>query len=308
MCILLIQTLLLLRSNLTSHTPNTLPLHSLTLLKYLQCEVSRCANDIIILQSQFLLPAAVWFQLFICQPLATCTAAGPSFTEEQICHYETRYEEGYDIAEDQDYINWLRLNHPDSLKGRKNQVETREVGLCDASITQHFRDLSPLEQISFGDSPDSPAAVPQSSQSTPSTSRTPVSTLQSIQSTPSTSRTPVSALQSSQSTPSTSLSRYLSPPQSTPSLKGKEPPRAHLLTSASAVESMLEKERKKQEETELKKRRRKEREEAKKKKEEQRRKSEERAKKAELKAKQKEEERARKAEEKVKSKVSTGRK
>ena len=65
---------------------------------------------------------------------ATCTAAGPSFTEEHIRHYETRYEEGFDIAEDQDYINWLRLNHPDSLKGSKNQVETGEVGLCDASI------------------------------------------------------------------------------------------------------------------------------------------------------------------------------
>ena len=87
------------------------------------------------------------------------------------------------------------------LKGSTNQVETGEVGLCDASIAQHSRDLSPLEQVSFGDFPDSPAAVPQSSQSTPSTSRTPISALQSSQSTPSTSRTPVSALQSSQSTP-----------------------------------------------------------------------------------------------------------
>ena len=105
-----------------------------------------------------------------------------------------------------------------------------------------------------------PPSALQNSQSTPSTSRTPPSALQNSQSTPSTSRTPPSALLNSQSTPSTSLtlsstlqssqspptslSKYLTLPQTTPSIKNKQPPRARLLTSASAVELMLEKERK----------------------------------------------------------------
>ena len=84
------------------------------------------------------------------------------------------------------------------------------------------------------------------------------------------------------------------------------------MTSASAVESLLEKEGKKARRSGVaRKRKERERKQKRKKEEEQRRKSEECAKKAELKAKQKtqkEEEKARKAEEKAKSKVSTGRK
>ena len=151
-------------------------------------------------------------------------------------------------------------------------------------------------------------------QGTPSTSRTPASALKtpptpaSALQTPSNSRTPASASSTSpipattlQSTTSTSFSKYLSPPQfqSTPSGKTKELPRARLLTSAKAVELMLEKERKKQEEAEVKERKKKEREEAKNRREaELKKRSEEHAKKAELKAKQKaqkEEEKTRKA-------------
>ena len=70
--------------------------------------------------------------------------------------------------------------------------------------------------------------------------------------------------------------------------KRGEPPRARLLTSATALEMLNEKERKKQEEAETKEKKRKEREEMKKRREEeQRKKSEERAKKAEERAKQK---------------------
>ena len=188
---------------------------------------------------------------------------GPSFTEEQNRHFRTRYEESFDVADDRDYNNWLCLHHPDFplLKASENQVEVAEVGteLSDVSIAQHFSDVAQLQDVSMGNSPNSPAPVPQTSQGTPSTSRTPASALKipstpaSTLQTPSNSRTPASASSTSpipattlQSTTSTSFPKYLSPPQlqSTPSGKTKELPRARLLTSAKAVELMLEKERK----------------------------------------------------------------
>ena len=117
--------------------------------------------------------------------------AGPSFTEEQNRHFRTRYEEGFDVADDRDYTNWLCLHHPDFplLKVSENQVEVAEVGteLSDVSIAQHFSDVAPLQDVSMGNSPNSPAPVPQTSQGTPSTSRTSASALK----TPS---TPASAL------------------------------------------------------------------------------------------------------------------
>ena len=157
---------------------------------------------------------------------ATCDAAGPSFTQEQIRHFETRYEEGFDIADDQDYINWLRINHPDSPK---NQVQMEVVKSCHASIAQHFADVSPLQQISIGDVPDSPPSALLNSENPPATSLTPPSALQNSQSTPSTSRTPPSALQNSQSTPSTSRTppSALQNSQSTPSTSRTPPSTLH---------------------------------------------------------------------------------
>ena len=45
------------------------------------------------------------------------------------------------IADDHEYINRLQINHPDSPK---NQVEMEVVKSCQASIAQHFADVSPL--------------------------------------------------------------------------------------------------------------------------------------------------------------------
>ena len=212
------------------------------------------------------------------EPLATSSGspdggdsmtAGPFFMEEQRCCFQTRFEEGFDVAGDQDYTQWLCLNHPDCalLKAGKNQVEVPDSEVTNHSILPHFSSVSSLPEISTDSSP-------------------PVS------------KAPV--LQSGQRAPSTSLSTYLTPPAVTPTSRRVEPPRARLLTSATAMELLLERERKKQEEIELKEKKKIEREEAKRKREEeQKRKSEERAKKAEQKARekaQKEEERARKIE------------
>ena len=78
-----------------------------------------------------------------------------------------------------------------------------------------------------------------------------------------------------QSTPSLTIAKYLTTPQvATPSGRKGEPPHARLLTSATVMQTLNEKERNKQEEIEMKEWKRKEREEMKKKrKDEQRKKS-----------------------------------
>ena len=39
---------------------------------------------------------------------------GTSVTQEQHQRYQTRFEEGFDVPGDAEYLNWLRLNHPDA--------------------------------------------------------------------------------------------------------------------------------------------------------------------------------------------------
>ena len=41
----------------------------------------------------------------------------PFFTAEQIEKFETRYSNGYDLLIDNDYVSWLKINHPESLPG-----------------------------------------------------------------------------------------------------------------------------------------------------------------------------------------------
>ena len=49
--------------------------------------------------------------------------AGPCFTKKQKQRFQSRYEEGFHVAGDQDYTHWLRLNHPDCplIKVSENQ-------------------------------------------------------------------------------------------------------------------------------------------------------------------------------------------
>ena len=39
----------------------------------------------------------------------TLNAPTPAFTSEKTAVYEKRYEEGYDICDDQDYVAWLHM-------------------------------------------------------------------------------------------------------------------------------------------------------------------------------------------------------
>ena len=164
--------------------------------------------------------------------------AGPSFSQEQQHRFQLRYEEGFDVSGDTDYICWLRLNHPDSpLLSRPTEAQTSTPS--GESLVRQFSDLAVLAEIPVASTPS------ETTKMTPSAS---------------------------------TICKFLIPPQaSTPSGQKGEPPRASLLTSATAFEMLKEKERKKQEEAETKEKKRKEREEMKKKKEEEQ--TEERARK-----------------------------
>ena len=39
----------------------------------------------------------------------------PVFSEEQISLFDTRYENGYDLCTDEDYVDWVNINHPGFL-------------------------------------------------------------------------------------------------------------------------------------------------------------------------------------------------
>ena len=160
--------------------------------------------------------------------------AGPSFSQEQQCRFQVRYEEGFDVACDPDYVSWLRINHPDSPLLQHPTVPQNNASSSE-SVLRHFLSVTPLQEIAVDSSPRN---TESGTNKTPSTS---------------------------------SLSKFLIPPQaSTPTGRKGEPPQARLFTSSAAFEILKEKERRKQEEAEMKEKK-KEREEAKKRKEEGRR-------------------------------------
>ena len=45
---------------------------------------------------------------------STCQCS-PTFTSEELDRFKIRYEEGYDVYEDSDYVKWLELNHPEAV-------------------------------------------------------------------------------------------------------------------------------------------------------------------------------------------------
>jgi hypothetical protein len=155
---------------------------------------------------------------------------GPSFTLEQSRRYQTRYEEGYDVGGDVDYINWLKLNHPETVPVNETVAgndslrqtalaETNDAdGSSDVSLAQHFSYVSPLSAVASNilsplSSPDSPASVSRSA--------------------------------SDHSTGNV-ISKYLvGPSSSTPASRKTPLPRARLLTSAAALQILEEKEPKK---------------------------------------------------------------
>ena len=90
--------------------------------------------------------------------------AGPSFSQEQQHRFQVRYEEGFDIADDSDYVSWLRINHPDSHL-LQHPTGPQTSALPSESVLHHFSDVTPLQEIAV----DSPNTESDTSK-TPSTS------------------------------------------------------------------------------------------------------------------------------------------
>ena len=194
---------------------------------------------------------------------------GDSFTPEQEKLFRKRVEEKYNLSIDRDYVRWLGIHHPHLLP-------TSGGSQLDTSVAVHFSSITPETPIT-GDPPSgslSPTSVSKSSGSSSSVKS---------QSTGTQSVSPTPTLLSSTPRSQIVVSKFLtSPPVTTPSrITPKSLPCARLLTSASSLVMLEEKEKKKQEQIEERERKKREREEKKKQRQEEtKRKAEERAKKA----------------------------
>ncbi len=211
------------------------------------------------------------------------------FTHDQLRLFERRYEEGFDVYDDQDYLRWLEIHHPKALPNVRYSLASSAMDPgsrpasqdpADMSIIALFPDVLPLTEVA-NDVDSSLSSCPGST-----TRRNNESTGPLLRSPP------------ERPTDSAGLSKFLVLP-ATPCGPKKTPPKARLLTSSDAIALLEEKERKKQQEAEEKERRKKEREAKKQEREQERkRKAEERLRKAEERARKKEEN-ARKTKEKA---------
>ena len=199
----------------------------------------------------------------------TTNAVGEFFTPEQEALFRKRVEEKFDILEDEDYVLWLGIHHPDLLP-------TSGGSQSHTSVAVHFSSITPLTPITE-DPPSCNLSLTSASETCGSANsvKSPSTATQSVSSTP----TLLSSNLPSQSVVSKFLTCPVTSPRTTPT--GKSLPRARLLTSASSLAMLEEKEKKKQEQIEERERKKRERDEKKKQRqEEMRRKAEVRAKKA----------------------------
>lgn len=76
----------------------------------------------------------------------------PKFTEKEFSLYQCRYEEGYDLVEDERYCVWKKMYHPDDLSAPFSPVESPFVTgkLSYSTVSSCSSDTSPL--LSDGDS------------------------------------------------------------------------------------------------------------------------------------------------------------
>ena len=227
------------------------------------------------------------------------SSSGPdeeSFSDRQIATFEERYESGYDLVFDKDYIRWLTLHHPDALPQFADFTNDDE---------DTHSDSPPDHSSDAGDSPRNLSSTPVRAPPPP-----PTSFISPIQPTPDSSSTTQASESLSRSLENTrrafsAISNFLEFPGGSTPLKKTTKSRsgAKVLTSEQSLALLEEKARKKKEEEEAKEQRKREREEKKAKREEEnKQKAEERAKKAEERAK-KAEERAKKAEERKRKTV-----
>ena len=73
----------------------------------------------------------------------------PKFTVEQELLFQKRYDEGYNLAIDSDYVCWLRFHHPESclLCESFDLPESHIPAEDDVSLSILFYDVTPLEEL-----------------------------------------------------------------------------------------------------------------------------------------------------------------
>ena len=81
----------------------------------------------------------------------------PTFTSRQLELFQTRFEEGYNIYDDQDYVVWLDLNHPESLPSDRHSLSSTDTV---NSVLDSFRDVPPAIPVLLSDLTVSPSGSP----------------------------------------------------------------------------------------------------------------------------------------------------
>ena len=66
------------------------------------------------------------------------------FTDEQEQLYQKRYDEGYNLTVDSEYLRWLKFHHPESSLLCDGLSESNEEEL---SLSEYFSDIAPLEPV-----------------------------------------------------------------------------------------------------------------------------------------------------------------
>ena len=218
-------------------------------------------------------------------PTEVCTPIKPSFSEEQLALFERRFDNGYNLYMDSDYVTWLKIHHPESLPGDLHEsIPIAEIPACINLVDEKtpgsdsFSDGEAESPGNYGtETPSNPmddwnpalgsndvTSPPNSSPvsgETPPPSSSPVSDVTPLPSsspvsgvTPLPSSSPVSASTSLANTRQvfSAVTEFLTlPPAYTK--KGKKPPGpARVLTSEGSLAMVLEKEKKKQKEEEAK--------------------------------------------------------
>ena len=148
-----------------------------------------------------------------------------SFTDEQERRFQIRFEEGFNVFTDDDYVSWLEIHHPESLPHSTPE---------DFTLVGHFSSVSPAVQVAIDSTlPESPVT-----ENTPSTSFQPPATetprlirLQSwtnessdSENSPSTSRQSPPTFSPSTPPPTVSPSTSRQPPATVSPSTSRQPP------------------------------------------------------------------------------------
>ena len=146
----------------------------------------------------------------------TLNAPTPAFTCEQIAVYEKRYQEGYDIYDDQHYVAWLHIHHPEAVLCDQSTPPDRPT-----SLLQEFFNVAPLVPLNADSPPNDSSALhlaitsPPIGTSMPPSSSSPTATVSHSISPPGTTESAVISSYSPQAASAIVSPSISSPPDAT---------------------------------------------------------------------------------------------